>query len=733
MEIIDEITQEDFWAVDLHVHTPASSQCYNNGKCNNSDEEYIELLELYRSKNVKVISITDHNTIKGYKKLLSIKCELEKKIKYWCELEDIPGVEEKLEKELSKVKLFQDILILPGVEFEAFPGVHLLLIFDHDTDLTLIEKFLCESGYSEENQGKEKCNISELSVPNVLEKARKLGAITVAAHVDSDKGIFSVLNKGLSRAQVFKTENLMGMQINNLSKISEVNALLNCKEYKREKPLAFVRCSDFHNNKTDIENYVTYMKLETLSFQSVFDAFMNPIERISFTQNPKSIEIINRLIEDSNTIIFKNASDENILPISKATCALLNQGHGTIIIGVNEDKSIIGIRKNKSECDEIVSNILNKFEESKYFLDYKTTTYPYGNGNVLVINLSSQRDSIYNIDNEVYILKDRKVILASPYDLIKIGEERFINKFTEIQTINKKRIQNIYDELEIIKEFEHNLSLYNKINSNSIRLTEVVKINFIRANSNSGDEVLDELIEGTVDGSLFFINHIKKPHEENIYLRCTCPRTNEDLDLEFESNLYEEECIIIVPGGGSHLIKNNQEFKIINRLPVIMLTIKERYKNEYSIESLLAWMKSPILLWYTNFMHDTVDIFKAKALKDMPIIMVESMKPEKEIHNIITGITNKEIDFLSKSQEVYKAFKDAEDNECDNLDNKEAELDALVELHNKAISELAIKIENNIIKDLKITDKELKVVEMFLKQNDIEGIFDYSQDLINMS
>lgn len=721
MEVIDEIIQEEFFAVDLHVHTPASSQCYNITNIKDLDEEYINLLELYRSKNIKVIAITDHNTIKGYKKLLNIKCNLEEKVEHWSELKHIPGVCEELEKEINKLKLFEDILILPGVEFEAFPGVHLLLIFNPDDDLELVETFLHESGYSEENQGKEKANISSLSVIEVLDRARELDAITIAAHVDRDKGIYEVLPKGLSRAQVFKSENLMGMQINSLSKLSEIKDLLKSKDYKREKPIAFVRCSDFHNNNNNIENYVTYMKLENLSFQSVFDAFMNPSEKISFTQNPKSIEIINRVVEDSNTIIFRNASDENIDAIRQATCSLLNKGHGTIVIGVDKDKSIIGIRKNKDECDKIVLRILDSFEGSQYLFDYEITTYPYGNGNVLALNLRSQRDLIYNINDSVYILKDKKVILASPYDLIKIGEERFINKFTKIQTINKKRIQNIYYELGIVEKFEHNLNLYNKINSNSIRLIEVVNIRFIDINIKNYSDSLDDLIEGSADGNIFFINNFEHPHAEDVYLRCICPRTNKDLNIEFESELYEEDCIIIIPGGGSHFIKSDEKFKIINSLPILMLTIKEKYKDEYSIESLIAWIKSPILLWYVSFMNGNFDIFKPRALKDMPILMIKSMKPGREIHNSIIEIKNQELKFLEESSELYKL----------SLDSEDSDLMELVENHNKVVSEIAMNIEHNIINELKIIDEEIEVIESFLNQNNLNGIFKYNKNLVN--
>lgn len=59
----------NFIPVDLHVHTPAS-KCY---KGMTNDEEYINIIQNYFKKGIRVIAITDHNTVKGYKELCRIK------------------------------------------------------------------------------------------------------------------------------------------------------------------------------------------------------------------------------------------------------------------------------------------------------------------------------------------------------------------------------------------------------------------------------------------------------------------------------------------------------------------------------------------------------------------------------------------------------------------------------------------------------------------------------------
>lgn len=64
--------KEEFVKVDLHIHTPASI-CYKGKK---DDEEYLRILRTAKKKDLRVIAITDHNSILGYNSLLRLKTKL---------------------------------------------------------------------------------------------------------------------------------------------------------------------------------------------------------------------------------------------------------------------------------------------------------------------------------------------------------------------------------------------------------------------------------------------------------------------------------------------------------------------------------------------------------------------------------------------------------------------------------------------------------------------------------
>jgi histidinol phosphatase-like PHP family hydrolase len=144
--------ESEFVKVDLHVHTPASHACYIGSK---EDGEYFKIIKKAKSKNVKVIAITDHNSIKGYKKLMELKDELLAQKKSLSQITDSMQSKQLLKNNESLLALFEDILILPGVEFEVNNGIHMLIIFNQKTGVDQIERFIIDGGYSQKDFGLE--------------------------------------------------------------------------------------------------------------------------------------------------------------------------------------------------------------------------------------------------------------------------------------------------------------------------------------------------------------------------------------------------------------------------------------------------------------------------------------------------------------------------------------------------------------------------------------------------
>lgn len=94
-----------FWAVDLHVHTPGSSDAMKEHYGTPED-----IVEAALAAGLDAIAITDHNTVS------------------WC-------------KDVADAAAGTPLVVLPGVEISTNEG-HLLAIWERGTDPALIEEVL---------------------------------------------------------------------------------------------------------------------------------------------------------------------------------------------------------------------------------------------------------------------------------------------------------------------------------------------------------------------------------------------------------------------------------------------------------------------------------------------------------------------------------------------------------------------------------------------------------------
>jgi len=187
--------ENEFVQIDLHIHTPSSS-CYKGQKV---DNEYFEIIKKAKESNLKIVSFTDHNSINGYKKVSQLKSELERDKRAYEKISDSTQVKEALSVIQNKLNLFNDILILPGMEFEVSNGIHILIIFNDKTPINKIENLLFEGGYDPDQHGVEvPSKLPAWDIIKLLEETKKFDCIVIDAHTDSDKGILNVIPKGKS-------------------------------------------------------------------------------------------------------------------------------------------------------------------------------------------------------------------------------------------------------------------------------------------------------------------------------------------------------------------------------------------------------------------------------------------------------------------------------------------------------------------------------------------------------
>ncbi|MCG2766934.1 MAG: RNA-binding domain-containing protein [Chloroflexota bacterium] len=164
--------------VDLHIHTPASRDFKESGIT------YLQMLQKAESQGLDIVAFTDHNTVAGYARMLGKIEELEL-------LERMGRLRAEEKRTLEEYRrLRQKMLVLPGFEFTATLGFHILGIFSEEMSVRALEHILLRLNVPEE-----KVELGETEVgatTDVLNAYRIIAeaeGLVIAAHANSNHGV----------------------------------------------------------------------------------------------------------------------------------------------------------------------------------------------------------------------------------------------------------------------------------------------------------------------------------------------------------------------------------------------------------------------------------------------------------------------------------------------------------------------------------------------------------------
>lgn len=703
--------QEDFVKVDLHIHTPASSD-YNGDR---NDEEYYNILRNAKSKEIKIIAVTDHKTIEGYKKINSLKDKLLLEQEPLSTITDSEQVKKKLLDIEDRLSLFRDILILPGIEFTARPGIHMLLIFNTSVSPQSIEQFLAEAGYKLGNLGKkDPQTLPNWDVVTLLDKTKAHDCIVVDPHTDSDKGIWNEL-KGSTRMHCLRSEQLSGICYKSEVQRDKIESLLSTPQYKRTRPLAFLRFSDAHAS-SEVGNIFTWAKLEDLSFESLRKAFSNPLESF-FTEEPSTAKILNKLTELTNSFgIAKLESDDEVLRFLKLVCALNNSEGGYILLGVTENKNKVGILP--APDNTIAAEISNTLDKVFFHLRKLEPFFSVEAPQVKPYELQNRRfilslyfttgASLANIkdDPSIYSIRKGKIVSLSASEIQSLVQHNVL-KDVEINIV--ERLQAVEDDCLQIRNLTISLPVLRKFEINSFKINAIPGIPDPVTLNNSQVQRLLKFPHaiGCARGNLFYIDDTTPARLNRAYLRHSLP-------LRLVQNPVPKaklkETIYIVPKGAIYYSKYDYPF-YSNRYPFVLKLYSEKLISVYGIRFVVSFLKSSFHLWYLQNKHGTTDITDPKIFPQLRLPLIKLSRPDSKkeislINDTFDGIIKEERKFIAEFNKAYD----------------EKNIDASIELvdnHNARIAKRFYTIDQSIYKLLGLSDNEIDVVEKNLEFNKI--------------
>ncbi|HLF91325.1 MAG TPA: RNA-binding domain-containing protein [Anaerolineales bacterium] len=410
-----------WFAIDLHLHTPASSDYQQ------PEVTFIDLLKRADARGLNMIAFTDHNTVAGYRRMQE---EIQ-------QLELLEKLNRLIPEERTRLedyrRLLNRILVLPGFEFTATFGFHILGIFSPSKPVREIEHLLLNLNISPAQLDDGSSTVGATSdVLMAYRLINEAGGLAIAAHANSTNGVAMLgLNfGGQTKIAYTQDPNLHALEVTDLDKhgrYSTANFFSGTKpEYPRR--MHCIQGSDAHRLTADpqrkknlgVGDRVTEILLPKLAFEALKELFLSndfARTRPRRTVTEPAFDFIRAAQEEGANIVqdFHEAMTVRggkLYSIIADVCALANTNGGTLYIGASGDprRNVPGIAKSQQSRNQLEKEISARISPPiQCTVDIQT----YAEKNLLRVLVPRGDDPPYAVDeNKIYIRSEAETSLA---------------------------------------------------------------------------------------------------------------------------------------------------------------------------------------------------------------------------------------------------------------------------------------------------------------------------------
>ena len=397
---------------------------------------YLDILHKAEARNLHIIAFTDHNTVGGYKAMMD---EIEK-LKYL----EILGraTPDELRTLAEYRRLLDKILVLPGFEFTATFGFHIIGIFSPEITVRELEHILLtlnvpplvlDSGTS--NVG---ASADVLTAYRVINQA---GGIVIAAHANSTHGVamrgFDF--GGQTKIAFTQDPNLHSLEVTDLERRGRGTTARFFDGTKPEYPrrMRCIQGSDSHrinadpvanrNQNLGVGDRVTEVLLPEVSFPALLEMFQgNDYARTRpYAINRKPFDYIQAAREQGPSIV--QAFHEKVTrrggmlyAIVSDICAMANTNGGMIYIGMSADPKveIIGVQPVNKAIEMLNGEIEQRINPP---LDVEIDVQETQGKKIIRIQIPKGGDPPYAIDeNKIYVRDEAETTLAVRDEIVRL-------------------------------------------------------------------------------------------------------------------------------------------------------------------------------------------------------------------------------------------------------------------------------------------------------------------------
>lgn len=416
--------------MDLHIHTPASSDYRDPATT------HLDILRQAHARGLDIIALTDHNTVAGY-------ATVQKEIEQLLWLEARGRLEPQEARQLDEYRRILDkLLVLPGFEFTATFGFHILGIFPPETPVSFLEHLLLTLRVPPTvlRDGNQSVGATSdvLSAYRIINEA---GGLVIAAHVNSANGVAmrGIDFGGQTRIAYTQDPNLHALEATDLEKRTRDNTRRFFDGSKPEypRPMRVIQSSDAHNlfregptsTHLGVGDRVTEILLRELTFEALAEVIRNNDHTLTrpYRGAAKAVDYVQMAREEGESLVQAFHPDMSqrgghLDRVLRDICGMANTNGGTIYIGVSADPKLPpgGVREVEKAIETLETTIAKRFSpEPEVHID----SLPTQNVKIVRINVQAGPDTPYAIDyNSFYVRDEDDTNLAIRDEIVRMVE-----------------------------------------------------------------------------------------------------------------------------------------------------------------------------------------------------------------------------------------------------------------------------------------------------------------------
>ena len=421
--------QRKWYKVDLHLHTPASNDYEEPGV------SYLDWLRRVVEQGLEMVAITDHNTVAG---IGAIRRELD-----WLTQLEAQGRLTAQEQERLQAwrEAGNQVVVLPGFEFTATFGFHILAIFPPETSVRELEHILLSmkvpAGKLDIGSTETGATTDVLTAYRIIHEA---GGLVIAAHANSTHGV-AMRNfpfGGQTKIAYTQDPNLDALEVTDLDRPGRSTArFFNGSKSEYPRRMHCLQGSDAHRLKMDLRNPkrlgIGDRATELLLDEPTFDALAALLRSKQFDRvrpaqpADKPFDPLDVVREEGPTLVqsFHESAVQRggkLDAILADVCAFANTAGGVVYIGAKPGKGKFRGLTAPSQTEQDIRKSLD--ERMTPRLEVKIETVQSGSAKVLRVQVPKGLDIPYALDdNKFYVRDEAETSLAVRDEIVALVRE----------------------------------------------------------------------------------------------------------------------------------------------------------------------------------------------------------------------------------------------------------------------------------------------------------------------